>query len=78
MRFLVGSDKDGVVVLRVGENGRGMVLVEELLSGEERNEVAERVGEVSPDVLQEGEGSVDLEGTSEAVFGKQVDVAVDL
>lgn len=75
---MVGSDEDGVVVLRVGENGRGMVLVEELLSGEERNEVAERVGEVSPDVLQEGEGSVDLEGTSEAVFGTQVDVAVNL
>lgn len=75
---MVGSDEDGVVVLRVGENGRGMVLVEELLSGKERNEVAERVGEVSPDVLQEGEGSVDLEGTSEAVFGTQVDVAVDL
>lgn len=75
---MVGSDEDGVVVLRVGENGRGMVLVEELLSGEERNEVAERVGEVSPDVLQEGEGSVDLEGTSAAVFGTQVDVAVDL
>ena len=54
------------------------MLVEELLSGEERNEVAERVGEVSPDVLQEREGSVDLEGTSEAVFGTQVDVAVDL
>ena len=55
-----------------------MVLVEELLSGEERNEVAERGGEVSPDVLQEGEGSVDLEETSAAVFGTQVDVAVNL
>ncbi len=75
---MVGSDEDGVVVLRVGENGRGMLLVEELLSGKERDEVAGRVGEVSPDVLQEGEGSVDLEGTSEAVFGTQVDVAVDL